>query len=203
VGFPGETEQEFAGLLDFIREAQLDRVGCFVYSPVQGADANRLQDWVPAELAEQRRRIFMQTQAEISAARLRRFVGRELQVLVDERQRRRRGGTQFCRCSRSGRRGADYRLASTAPRPVCKGADHTSGSARSCCGTISPQIARNPKVRLMAPEAGKELGRDAQQAVMHVEHTAAPRGQPFAALGLAVLGVVYGDIGTSPIYALR
>ena len=84
VGFPGETEQEFAGLLDFIREAQLDRVGCFVYSPVQGADANRLQDWVPAELAEQRRRIFMQTQAEISAARLRRFVGRELQVLVDD-----------------------------------------------------------------------------------------------------------------------
>ena len=55
----------------------------------------------------------------------------------------------------------------------------------------------------MAPEAGEELGRDAQQAVMHVEHTAAPRGQPFAALGLAVLGVVYGDIGTSPIYALR
>ena len=83
VGFPGESEEDFAELLAFIKEAQLDRVGCFSYSPVDGADANELPDWVPTELAEERRRIFMQTQAEISAARLQRFVGRELTVLVD------------------------------------------------------------------------------------------------------------------------
>ena len=83
VGFPGETEREFGELLDFIREAQLDRVGCFVYSPVDGADANALADHVPAEVAEERRRVFMETQAEISAQRLQRFVGRELTVLVD------------------------------------------------------------------------------------------------------------------------
>jgi ribosomal protein S12 methylthiotransferase len=83
VGFPGETEEDFAELLAFIKEAQLDRVGCFSYSPVDGADANALPDWVPPELAEERRQIFMQTQAQISAVRLRRFVGREINVLVD------------------------------------------------------------------------------------------------------------------------
>ncbi|HVC38287.1 MAG TPA: 30S ribosomal protein S12 methylthiotransferase RimO [Gammaproteobacteria bacterium] len=83
VGFPGETETDFAELLLFIKEAQLDRVGCFTYSPVGGADANMLPNWVPAELAEQRRRIFMETQAAISATRLQRFVDRELTVLVD------------------------------------------------------------------------------------------------------------------------
>jgi ribosomal protein S12 methylthiotransferase len=83
VGFPGETEQDFEELLTFIREAELDRVGCFAYSPVAGADANALPGHVPAELAEERRARFMQTQAGISRARLRRFVGRELQVLVD------------------------------------------------------------------------------------------------------------------------
>jgi len=55
----------------------------------------------------------------------------------------------------------------------------------------------------MAPEAGKEQGRNAQQAALHTTHSAAPQGQRFAPLALAVLGVVYGDIGTSPIYALR
>ena len=83
VGFPGETESDFQELLDFIREAQLDRVGCFSYSPVNGAAANALSDPVPADVAEQRRRKFMQTQAQISAQRLQRLVGRELQVLVD------------------------------------------------------------------------------------------------------------------------
>jgi ribosomal protein S12 methylthiotransferase len=83
VGFPGETDEDFAELLAFIKEAQLDRVGCFRYSPVGGADANLLPDWVPPELAEERRNIFMQTQAGISAARLQRFVGREIDVLVD------------------------------------------------------------------------------------------------------------------------
>ncbi|MBU6422102.1 MAG: 30S ribosomal protein S12 methylthiotransferase RimO [Gammaproteobacteria bacterium] len=83
VGFPGETEQEFEELLAFIKQAELDRVGCFAYSPVDTADANALPDWVPVEIAEERRRVFMETQAEISARRLRRFRGRELQVLVD------------------------------------------------------------------------------------------------------------------------
>jgi ribosomal protein S12 methylthiotransferase len=83
VGFPGETKQDFTELLAFIKEAQLDRVGCFSYSPVAGADANALPDWVPSELAEERRRIFMETQADISAVRLQRFMGRELTVLVD------------------------------------------------------------------------------------------------------------------------
>ena len=83
VGFPGETEREFEELLAFIAQAELDRVGCFSYSPVEGANANALPDWVPAEVAEERRRVFMQTQAGISAQRLRRFLGRELQVLVD------------------------------------------------------------------------------------------------------------------------
>lgn len=83
VGFPGESERDFEELLAFIREAELDRVGCFAYSPVGGADANELPGHVPAELAEERRARFMQAQAEISRARLKRFVGRELQVLVD------------------------------------------------------------------------------------------------------------------------
>ena len=83
VGFPGETERDFEQLLEFISEAELDRVGCFTYSPVEGADANALPDWVPGEVAEERRRIFMEKQAEISGRRLARLVGRELKVLVD------------------------------------------------------------------------------------------------------------------------
>ena len=82
-GFPGETDADFEELLAFIREAELDRVGCFAYSPVEGADANALPDWVPEELAEERRARFMETQAAISQKRLSRLVGRELQVLVD------------------------------------------------------------------------------------------------------------------------
>ncbi|HLU62304.1 MAG TPA: 30S ribosomal protein S12 methylthiotransferase RimO [Gammaproteobacteria bacterium] len=85
VGFPGETDEDFEQLLDFIEEAELDRVGCFTYSPVEGAAANSLPDWVPEEVALERQRIFMETQAEISARRLQRLVGRELTVLVDEK----------------------------------------------------------------------------------------------------------------------
>ncbi len=83
VGFPGETEADFEELLAFIQEAELDRVGCFAYSPVAGADANALPDWVPAEVAEERRARFMQAQAAVSGKRLSRLVGRELKVLVD------------------------------------------------------------------------------------------------------------------------
>jgi ribosomal protein S12 methylthiotransferase len=84
VGFPGETEAEFDGLLDFLEEAQLDRVGCFAYSPVGGAAANRLPDHVPDVVKEERRARFMQLQEKISAARLARKVGRTITVLVDE-----------------------------------------------------------------------------------------------------------------------
>lgn len=85
VGFPGETEEDFQELLDFIEQAELDRVGCFTYSPVEGAAANALPDWVPEDVALERQRIFMETQAEISARRLQRFIGRELVVLIDEK----------------------------------------------------------------------------------------------------------------------
>jgi ribosomal protein S12 methylthiotransferase len=82
-GFPGETESEFEELLTFLREAQLDRVGCFAYSPVDGAAANALPDPVPGEVKEERRARLMQLQAGISAARLRGKVGKRIEVLVD------------------------------------------------------------------------------------------------------------------------
>jgi len=83
-GFPGETEAEFEHLLDFLREAQLDRVGCFAYSPVDGAAANELPGQLPDEVREERRARFMQVQEEISAQRLARKVGSTQQVLIDE-----------------------------------------------------------------------------------------------------------------------
>ncbi|MBY0266723.1 MAG: 30S ribosomal protein S12 methylthiotransferase RimO [Burkholderiales bacterium] len=84
VGFPGETEREFEELLTFLEEAQLDRVGCFAYSPVEGAGANALPDAIPEGLKEERRARFMAVQEKISAARLKGKVGRKLTVLVDE-----------------------------------------------------------------------------------------------------------------------
>jgi len=83
-GFPGETEAEFEHLLDFLREAELDRVGCFAYSPVAGAAANELPGQVPEPLREQRRARLMQVQEEISARRLRRRIGTLQRLLVDE-----------------------------------------------------------------------------------------------------------------------
>jgi ribosomal protein S12 methylthiotransferase len=82
-GFPGETEAQFDYLLDFLREAQLDRVGCFAYSPVEGAAANRLDGQLPAEVREQRRARLMQVQEQISARRLQRKIGSVQRVLVD------------------------------------------------------------------------------------------------------------------------
>ena len=70
-GFPGETEEEFQYLLDFLREAEIDRAGCFAYSPVEGAQANRLPGALPDEVREERRNRFMEVQAEISAEKLR------------------------------------------------------------------------------------------------------------------------------------
>src|ERR1700681_1465038 len=84
VGFPGETEQDFSELLDWLRIAQLDRVGCFEYSPVEGAAANALrQPEVPPELKAERRARFMELAAEISAQRLAQKIGRKMRVLVD------------------------------------------------------------------------------------------------------------------------
>jgi len=84
VGFPGETEAEFEELLAFLDEAQLDRVGCFAYSAVEGAVANMLPGAVQESVKQERRARFMEAQAEISARRLRRRVGTTLTVLVDE-----------------------------------------------------------------------------------------------------------------------
>jgi ribosomal protein S12 methylthiotransferase len=86
VGFPGETEREFDELLTFLQEAQLDRVGCFAYSPVDGAAANQLADPVPDAVKDERRARFMAAQAVISARRLRAKVGATLTVLVDGHQ---------------------------------------------------------------------------------------------------------------------
>jgi len=84
VGFPGETAADFERLLDFLRTAQLDRVGCFAYSPVHGAAANNLPDPVPEEVKEERLARFMEVQAEISHTKLAARVGQRLTVLVDE-----------------------------------------------------------------------------------------------------------------------
>ena len=84
VGFPGETEEEFEELLEFLRVAQLDRVGAFAYSPVEGALANELPDPVAPEIQQERLGRLMKLQEEISQARLERKIGRTLTVLVDE-----------------------------------------------------------------------------------------------------------------------
>ena len=96
-GFPGETEAEFEYLLDFLKEAEIDRLGCFAYSPVEGATANALPGAVPEELREERRGRVMQLQEGISKKRLQAKVGTTIRVLIDEVDRN--GGT--------GRSGAD------------------------------------------------------------------------------------------------
>ena len=82
-GFPGETEEEFQHLLDFLQEAQIDRLGCFAYSPVEGAVANTLADAVPDEVREERRGRVMQLQEKISRERLQAKVGKSMRVLID------------------------------------------------------------------------------------------------------------------------
>jgi ribosomal protein S12 methylthiotransferase len=84
VGFPGETEAEFSELLQFLDEAQLDRVGCFAYSPVAGAAANDLPDAVPEEVKENRRAKFMAAQQDISMKKLKAKIGKTIDVIVDE-----------------------------------------------------------------------------------------------------------------------
>jgi len=84
VGFPGETDDDFEQLLDWLEEAQLDRVGCFTYSPVEGARANALPDHVDPEIAEERLERFMNVQARISEERLAKKVGKDIDILIDE-----------------------------------------------------------------------------------------------------------------------
>ncbi|RLQ23805.1 30S ribosomal protein S12 methylthiotransferase RimO [Seongchinamella sediminis] len=84
VGFPGETDADFEVLLDFLREARLDRVGCFQYSPVKGARANDLPNHVPEPLKQERWERFMALQQEISSAKLQHKIGREIDILIDE-----------------------------------------------------------------------------------------------------------------------
>jgi len=88
VGFPGETDEDFQQLLDFLDAAQLDRVGCFMYSPVDGASANELPDPVPDNIKQARFDRFMQHQQAISSARLRQRIGQQMQVLVENRDDR-------------------------------------------------------------------------------------------------------------------
>lgn len=83
-GFPGETEEEFQYLLDFLKEARLNRVGCFAYSPVEGAAANALPGALPESVRVERRERFMEVQSEISKELLREKVGKTIKVLVDE-----------------------------------------------------------------------------------------------------------------------
>lgn len=83
VGFPGETEEDFQYLLDWLKEAQLDRVGCFKYSPVEGATANDLPDHVPEDIQQERFERFMQLQQEISSQKLQQRIGQTMTVLVD------------------------------------------------------------------------------------------------------------------------
>lgn len=83
-GFPGETQEQFEHLLDFVREAEIDRAGCFAYSPVTGATANELDGALPDAVRQERQRQFMEVASEVSQAKLQKRVGAELQVLVDQ-----------------------------------------------------------------------------------------------------------------------
>lgn len=82
-GFPGETEEEFNDLLQFMREAQIDRAGCFAYSPVNGATANEMEGQLPQEVREERRARFMAVAEEVSTAKLQKRVGSQMQILID------------------------------------------------------------------------------------------------------------------------
>ncbi|MFO1243142.1 MAG: 30S ribosomal protein S12 methylthiotransferase RimO [Rickettsiales bacterium] len=120
VGFPGETEEDFEFLLQWIKDAGIDRAGCFRYEPVKGATSNEIADQIPAEVIEERWHRFMQTQQEISAARLKRKVGMTLPVMIDEVNRQ---GTK-------GRTQGDA--------PEIDGIVHISGKPKVRSGDIVP-----------------------------------------------------------------
>jgi ribosomal protein S12 methylthiotransferase len=126
VGFPGETEREFEQLLEFLEAAELDRVGCFAYSPVEGAKANDLTGPVPDEVREERRARFMATQARISARRLKAKVGKRMRVLIDRVE----GGKATAR--------------SSADAPEIDGVVHVAGAARMKPGEfVEVQVKRS------------------------------------------------------------
>jgi ribosomal protein S12 methylthiotransferase len=96
-GFPGETEEEFEHLLNFVREAEIDRAGCFAYSPVDGAAANDIPGMLPKEVREERRARFMKVAEEVSVEKLKRRIGSTMQVLVDSAPANgRKGGVGRC-----------------------------------------------------------------------------------------------------------
>jgi ribosomal protein S12 methylthiotransferase len=145
-GFPGETEEQFDYLLDFLREARLDRVGCFAYSPVEGASANDLPGAVPQAVREERRERLMELQAAISAERLQRHVGRSMRVLVDAEARTPEGRKCFL-----------ARSAADAPEidglVVVKRSRSTKGGKR---GTAKSDVARTPDAA--HPDAFEAIG---------------------------------------------
>ena len=139
VGFPGETDAEFEELLAFLDEAQLDRVGAFAYSPVDGARANELPDSVPEAVKQERLARFMERQAGISAARLQRKVGSEMEVLIDEID----GDTAIAR--------------SSADAPGIDGLVHVAGAGRQRVGQII-------RVRVTASDAHDLFAEIAREA---------------------------------------
>ena len=155
VGFPGETEREFEELLAFLDAAQLDRVGCFAYSPVDGAAANALPDPVPEDVKEERRARFMAVQATISAARLARRVGAD-----DDRARRRaRRRRRRSRASRPMRRRSTAPFASRTAQSLAVGLVRARDGSPARPSTIStpssPRSARGPALRRAPSSSGR------------------------------------------------
>ena len=152
-GFPGETEPEFRELLEFLEEAELDRVGCFAYSPVEGAGANGLPGALPQDVREERRGRLMQLQERISARRLKRKLGKTIRVLVDE----------------AGPEGAAGRSAADAPE--IDGVVHIEGGSRLAPGDWA-------QVRVTRSDAHDLWGRvvsaksERERVVPHVAGTA-------------------------------
>ncbi len=147
-GFPGETEAEFEALLAFLEEAQLDRVGCFAYSPVDGATANALPDPVPSEVRQLRQRRFMETQAKISATRLARKIGTTIDVLIDAVD----GDIAIAR--------------SAADAPEIDGVVRIAGGGRLTPGAfarvqVTGADAHDLAARCIAPDTGQATGRPA------------------------------------------
>lgn len=117
VGFPGETEQDFQILLDWLEEAQIDRAGCFKYEPVGGATANALDGAVPEEVKEERWHRFMQKQQEVSASRLARKVGTTQQLIVDSNE----GGGNYIARTKGDAPEIDGIVKLTSSEPLCAG----------------------------------------------------------------------------------
>jgi ribosomal protein S12 methylthiotransferase len=130
-GFPGETEEQFQYLLDFLQEARLDRVGCFAYSPVEGAAANLLPGAVPEAVREERRARLMELQAGISAERLQRHVGRRMRVLVDNEARTPEGTKCFLARSAADAPEIDGLVVVTAGREARGHGPHVEGEGNA------------------------------------------------------------------------